>query len=74
MKAATLTVRQFADLLGVSDWALREAVKRGEAPVPPLHVGRRIVFPRQQVEQLLGPLDEEALGETGSCPVRRESL
>lgn len=51
---STLTVREVAERLGVSPWAVYEAVRRGDFPVPPIRVGRKIVFPRTQVDRLLG--------------------
>lgn len=58
MKRATLTVDELAAALGVSSWGVREAVRRGDCPVQPIRVGRRIVFPRAAVECLLGPVPE----------------
>jgi len=51
---ATLTAPELAELLGVSCWAVYEAVRSGEPPVPAIRVGRRIVFARSAVEELLG--------------------
>lgn len=47
----TYTVRQAAELLGISPWAYYEAIKRGE--VPALKIGRRIVVPKNQLDALL---------------------
>lgn len=46
--------RTTADLLGVSYWHLLELVKRGEAPVEPLHLGRRLMWPTARILDLLG--------------------
>lgn len=54
MAAATLTAEELADLLGVSTWALYQAVRRGDCPVPPIRIGRRLVWSRVAVERLLG--------------------
>lgn len=43
-----------ADALGVSYWHLLELVKRGEAPVEPLRLGRRLMWPTARVLALLG--------------------
>ncbi len=51
---ATFTATQFADLLGVSEWSVYESVRRGDCPVAPIRVGRRLVWARSAVEQLLG--------------------
>jgi excisionase family DNA binding protein len=54
----TLTVSEAAQLLGVSRNSLYEAVRRNE--VPHLRIGRRIVIPRRQLENLLDGLFESA--------------
>jgi excisionase family DNA binding protein len=51
---ATYRAEEVAELLGVSVWAVYEAVRNGESPVPPIRVGRRIVFARAAVDELLG--------------------
>ncbi|MST31626.1 helix-turn-helix domain-containing protein [Acidimicrobiaceae bacterium USS-CC1] len=42
-----------AELLGVSTWAVYESVRRGEPPIPPIRVGRRLVWPKAAVDRLL---------------------
>ncbi len=54
MSAVTLTAEELADLLGVSTWAVYESVRRGDCPVEPIRVGRRLVWSRAAVEQRLG--------------------
>jgi excisionase family DNA binding protein len=56
----TVTVARAAELLGVSEWTYREALKRGE--VPGRHIGRRIVVPVAQLEQFLAEPDTLLLG------------
>lgn len=51
---ATLTASELARMLQVSTWAIYEAVKAGQCPVPPIKVGRRIVFSKVMVDRLLG--------------------
>jgi len=51
---ATITAPELAELLGVSCWAVYESVRTGASPVPPIRVGRRLVFARTAVEALLG--------------------
>lgn len=51
---ATYTAEEFAALLGVSLWSLYESVRRGDPPIPPIRVGRRLVWPRSAVNTLLG--------------------
>lgn len=52
----TLRAEELADLLGVSAWAIYEAVRRGDCPVEPIRVGRRVVFARAAVDALLGDM------------------
>lgn len=54
MGAATLTVKEVAELSGVSEWGLYESIRRGDCPFLFLKVGRRIVFPRRPCFELLG--------------------
>jgi predicted DNA-binding transcriptional regulator AlpA len=61
--AATYTAKEFAELLGVSLWALYQSVGRGDCPVPPIPVGRRYVWPKAAVDRLLGlGVEEEFIG------------
>ena len=54
MSSATLRAAEFAELLGVSEWSLYESVRRGDCPVAPIRVGRRLVWSRAAVQKLLG--------------------
>ena len=63
MGAAVYRAEQLADLLGVSEWALYQSVRRGDCPVPPIKVGRRLVWSRAAVDRLLG-LSAPASGPT----------
>ena len=54
----TLTVTEAAELLGVSRNSLYEAVRRNE--IPHLRIGRRIVIPRRQLENMLDGLIESS--------------
>ncbi len=51
-----MTAAQLAEALGVSEWAVYAAVRRGEAPagLVPLRVGRKLLWPRATVERVLG--------------------
>jgi len=60
----TLSTAEFADLLGVSEWALYESVRRGDPPIPPIRVGRRLLWSRAAVDALLG----EDSDPRGLCP------
>jgi len=57
MTRQTLTVDELSAALSVSPWTLYEAIRRGDSPVQPIRVGRRIIFAKAAVEQLLGPIE-----------------
>ena len=61
MSPATIDAEELAALLGVSTWGIYQAVRRGDCPIPPIRVGRRVVFSRAAVDRLLGIETE------GSC-------
>jgi len=54
----TYSVEETAYLLGVHELTLRAAIDRGE--IKTVRVGRRVLIPRQVLEQLLSPSREEA--------------
>lgn len=54
MSAATLTVPEAAEMLGVSTWSAYERIKAEEFPVPVLRLGRTIRIPRAPLLALLG--------------------
>ena len=51
---ATYTAEEFAAKLGVSTWAIYEAARRGDCPVLPIRLGRRLVWSCTRVNRLLG--------------------
>lgn len=53
-RSAVLTVPEVAALLGSSPWTIYEAIKRGSFPVAPIRLGRKILFARSRIEELLG--------------------
>jgi excisionase family DNA binding protein len=53
MAAATYTVEELAECLGVSSWAVYQAVRNGTPPVPAIKVGHRIIFAKAAVDRLL---------------------
>ncbi len=53
----TYTVREAAEILGISITSAYECVQRGE--IPSLTFGRRIVITRRDLEHLLGPLMDD---------------
>lgn len=50
----TLGVNEVAPLFHCSTWALYEAIKRDDFPVPVLRIGRKIRIPTQPLLELLG--------------------
>lgn len=81
MTARTYDAGQVADLLGVSTWAIYESVRRGECPVDPIRVGRRLVWPRAAVDRLLGispgndeagPSEGPATSTSSTAPLAKE--
>jgi len=50
---ATMKAGELAEVLGCSPFCVYDMVKRGTCPVPAIHLGRKIVFPRLAVERLL---------------------
>lgn len=57
MARSTYTAPEVAERLGCSLWLLYDLVKRGECPVEPIRLGRRLVWSRPVVDRLLGPED-----------------
>jgi excisionase family DNA binding protein len=49
----TMTAPEVAEALGVSTWAVYEAIRRGDFPIPVIRVGRRILFATATVTKLL---------------------
>ncbi len=60
MSAAVYNAQELAERLGVSTWLVYASVKDGSCPVPPIKVGRRIVFAKAAVDRLLQLNVEEA--------------
>jgi predicted DNA-binding transcriptional regulator AlpA len=56
----TLKTEQVAKLWGVSPWFVYELVRRGEAPVAPIHLGRSLRWPTARVLKSLGVGSEVA--------------
>ena len=54
MAPATYRAEQVAQHLGVSIWAVYESVRRGDCPVSPIKIGRRLVWSKAAVDRLLG--------------------
>ena len=54
MSPATYRASELAQLLGVSEWAIYESVRKGDCAFEPIRVGRRLVWPRAIVDRALG--------------------
>ncbi len=48
-----MKVREAAGLLGISQLAVRAAIRRGD--IPAVRVGRQLLIPRRQLEAMLSP-------------------
>jgi predicted DNA-binding transcriptional regulator AlpA len=59
MAPATYTAEEFAQLLGVSSWAIYSSAKDGTCPIAPIRVGRRLVWSRAAVDRLLGVNEQQ---------------
>lgn len=64
----TLTTAEAAELLGVSTSLLYDLARKGEAPVEPLRLGRKILWPTAKLLDLLG-LEAEAAAQVGPSPL-----
>jgi excisionase family DNA binding protein len=51
---ATYTLAEYAAIFGVSYTTAHEGAKAGTLPVEPIRIGRRYLFPKAQVDRLLG--------------------
>ena len=51
---ATYTAKEVAQLLGVSEWSLYQAVRNGTIPFQPIKIGRRLVWPKAVIDRSLG--------------------
>ncbi len=58
--SAVYTAEQLGELWDCSTWAIYQAARRGDCPVAPIRVGRRLVWPRAQVDALLGLTTENS--------------
>jgi excisionase family DNA binding protein len=48
---ASFTIRETAEILGISPWTAWDAAKKGELPV--IRIGRRKIVPRVHLEKLM---------------------
>ena len=56
-QSRTMSVEQAGRELGIGRSLAYELVKSGQFPVPVLHLGHRIVVPREKLERLLSGRD-----------------
>ena len=61
MIRATISAKEFSDILGVSLWTLYQSVREGTCPIEPIRIGRRMVWGSSQVAALLGVQSIECL-------------
>jgi excisionase family DNA binding protein len=54
LRRATYTIREAADILGISRSTAYESVRTGTFPVPVIRIGRRLVISRAAIELVLG--------------------
>ena len=52
--SAVYNAEEAAALFGVSEWAWYQSARRGDCPVMPIRVGRRLLWPKAAVDRLLG--------------------
>ena len=62
----TLSTEEAAPFWRVSPWSLYERVKRGDAPVEPLHIGRTLRWPTASVLRSVGIDLAEVFGQRRS--------
>ncbi|MBW3643336.1 MAG: helix-turn-helix domain-containing protein [Actinobacteria bacterium] len=60
----TLSVEEAARLLGISRTLAYDLVRRGE--LPRLRLGRRVVVPRQALQDLIGGAGDAEPGDAGA--------
>ena len=57
------SVSEAADVLGVSQWLVREAIRRGE--IRCTRIGKRIIIPATAIDQFLSLPDDRGGSEEG---------
>lgn len=62
----TIGAEEMAEAFGCSTWQVYELVKRGECPVEPIHVGRKLRWPTAAVLRKLA-IEPSASSEVGSA-------
>lgn len=55
----TMQAAELAEALGVGTSSIYQSVADGTCPVPPIRVGRRIVFSRMAVDRLLDDCSDQ---------------
>ena len=53
----TYSVSEAAEVLGVSQWLVREAIRRGE--IRCARIGKRIIIPAAAIDRFLGTSDAQ---------------
>lgn len=62
----TIDADVMAELLGCSRWTVYDLARRGELPVAPLKMGRRLRWPTLKVLDALGLAHDNAVNESSS--------
>lgn len=57
---ATYTLAEVAGLLGLGYTKCHELAQAGTLPITPLRIGRKYLFPKAKVHELLGMSDDRA--------------
>lgn len=58
----TIDAAELAEALGVSTWTIYQSIKDDSCPLPVIRIGRRLVFSRAALQDLLGAGVEESHG------------
>lgn len=61
--SATYTAAEVAKLYGCSEWQVYKLARENACPVPPIRLGRKLVWPKAVVDAQLG-LTVEVTDET----------
>jgi predicted DNA-binding transcriptional regulator AlpA len=54
MEPLTVNTETAAQVLGISTWALYQAANAGTCPIEPIRIGRRLVWSKARLAELLG--------------------
>jgi len=63
MERSTIDAAELAETLGVSRWLIYESIREGTCPIEPIRIGRRLVFSRAKLDELLGADGADSLDQ-----------